>query len=200
MTDPNHVSWGSLRQKAEDATKPAPPGDYTVEVKSAVVKAASTSGNPMIVVTGKITEGPYAGKTVFNNFNITYDNDFALAIFFRHMAAFGLGAAFFDSLAPGDIEPVAQALVGRSARWTLSIRQWQGQDRNQVDAIAPLGGPGAAGPVPPVPGGSPASVPTPNVGPPLPVAAPPGPSTPPSLPTPAPTEATVPPAPPPLPF
>jgi len=209
VTDPYTASWSSLRTKAEDATKPAPDGEYLVEVKTAVVKTASTSGNPMIAVTAKIAEGPYAGKTIFNNFNFTPDSDFALAIFFRHMEAHGLGPAFFDALPPGitpdHFLPVAQALEGTQALWKLTTRQWQGQDRNQVEGVRPAGGP--AGPqisLPPMPGGSVGGPPGPPapVGPPPPAAPTPPVPTAPALPPPPPTPQgpPAPVAPPPLSF
>lgn len=135
----NSVDWNSLKKAADDATKPAPPGTYLCEVTKAEAGNASNSGNPMIKTTMRIVDGPAAGKTIFNNFNLTLDNAFAMSIFFRHMAAFGLDDSFFG--AGPAVEQVAATLVERRARVTISIRQWQGQDRNQVDNVEPpLGG------------------------------------------------------------
>lgn len=131
------INWSALKQQADDATKPVPPGDYVVEIKKAEATTASTSGNPMLKVQMTVVEGPQAGKTVFNNFNLTLDSAFAMSIFFRHMEAFGLGTSFFAGGNPS-MEAVAQALVGRRAKATLSIRPWQGQDRNQCDNFVPL--------------------------------------------------------------
>jgi hypothetical protein len=168
----SEVAWGDLKKRADDATKPAPPGPHIVEITKASWKMNS-SNNPMYSVQGKIVEGAAEGKTVFNNFNVTVENDYALAIFFRHMDALGLDDAFFAE-SPSH-QQVCEALVGRRAIFTLEIRKWQGQDRNGVTDVQPLTGPQAAmlGVVTPpgmIPGSvsAPASVsvgvPTPNGG------------------------------------
>lgn len=172
------MDWSKLKQQADDATKPAPIGEYIVEITKCEAAHASTSGNPMLKMTGRIVEGPCEGKTVFNNFNITPDSAFALSIFFRHMESLGLGTDYFAT--NPEVEQIAQDLVGRRAKFTLGIRTWQGVDRNQVDNIQPLPGfvnptpasqggvpvPGAvataAPTAPPVPGNAPA--PTPQMG------------------------------------
>lgn len=167
----SEVNWSALKKSADNAMKPAPPGDHVVEIRKAEA-VTNSSGNPMYKVQGVIVSGPAEGKTVFNNFNVTVDSEFALGIFFRHMAALGLDDAFFAT-GPNHAQ-VASALVGRRALWTLSIRQWQGQDRNQVDNIQPVTGPlaqsvgvAAAGP------GNPTLPPTPKM--------PAGPATPPHV-------------------
>jgi hypothetical protein len=133
------VAWGSLRKRAEDATKPPEPGWYVLECTKAENKKAQSSGNPMIAAQFKIVEGPAAGKTgIFNNFNLTVDNDFAMSIFFRNMEAFGIDAAFFETNPSLDF--VAQSLVGRRANVELGIRTWQGQPRPQFENIRPIDG------------------------------------------------------------
>lgn len=131
----SEMDWSTLKKRADNATKPAPPGSHVVEIKKASWKHNS-SGNPMYSVQGVIVEGPAEGKSVFNNFNVTVDNDFAVAIFFRHMAALGLDEGFFAAQPSHDA--VCQALVGRRAVFELEIRQWQGQDRNGVTDVRPL--------------------------------------------------------------
>ena len=146
MTSPgNTVDWTSLRKSADDATKPAPPGDYVVEIKKADSDVAKTSGMPKYVVRGTIVDGPSAGKTIFTNINVTLDSAFAMSIFFRNMEAFGLGADYFAS-GPSH-EQVCADLVGRRAVWTLDIREYQGTQRNDVKSMAPVGGPMAQSPV-----------------------------------------------------
>jgi hypothetical protein len=136
----SEVEWGALRKRADDATKPAPAGDHVVEIKKCSWKLNS-SGNPMYTIQGVITEGPAEGKAVFNNFNVTVDNDFALAKFFQHMDALGLTEQFFATGPSHD--QVCQALIGRRAIFTLEIRQWMSQDRNGVTDVKPLTGPTA---------------------------------------------------------
>jgi len=121
-----------------------PIGDYDIEI---IKSDAVRSGNdkPMIKVQGRVLSGPYEKRQIFNNFVLSTDNPNAMAIFFRHMKCMGLDDSFFASMGQnGDMATVASALVGRRSRWTLGIRQWQGEDRNEVKGIKPYtGAPGA---------------------------------------------------------
>lgn len=139
-----------LKKAADDATKPAPEGDHIVEITKAVSANASTSGNPMYKVTGRIVEGVAQGKTVFTNINVTLDSAFAMSLFFKRMAALGFDDNYFG--AGPSHEQICNDLVGRRAIWVLGIRQWQGQDRNEMTDVKPLSGPLASGPVGPMVG------------------------------------------------
>jgi hypothetical protein len=112
----------------------------------------------MIRTRFRVETGPHAGKPVFNQFVISPDNANALGFFFRHMRVLGLDDAFFG--ASPSIEQVAAALVNKRARIRVSVRQWNDQDRNQIDAILPPANgrpatppsstpPGPSGPLPP---------------------------------------------------
>jgi hypothetical protein len=127
MTD-TELDWGSLRKRADDSTKPPEPGWYVLECMKAERRNAQTSGNPMVYAQFRIVEGAAAGKTgIFNNFNLTVDNDFAMSIFFRNMAAFGLDDQYFAS--NPTLDQVAAALVGRRANVELGIETYQGIPR-----------------------------------------------------------------------
>lgn len=153
MTNPlgtTSVSWGALKKTAEDATKPLPVDWYDMVVVKAEFKTAST-GNLMIAAQLEVIAGPSKTRRVFTNFVLAVDNGFALSLFFRRMAAFGLDDAFFTTLeqyAPEQgMSIIAQSLVNRAARVKVGIRQWQGQDRNDCEEFAPLAqtGPQAPG-------------------------------------------------------
>jgi Protein of unknown function (DUF669) len=137
------VNWSDLKTTADDAGfEPLPANDYDVVIDTAAAKQAS-SGKNMISVQFKVESGPYQGRSLWNQFVISPENANALAFFFRHMAALGLNSEYFKAEPP--LERVAADLIGRRCMVKVSIRQWQGQDRNQVDAVAPpAGGPGAA--------------------------------------------------------
>jgi hypothetical protein len=129
------INWAQLQEAAGEASfDPLPPSVYDVIVDSAEATTSSTNKD-MIKTVFKVEGGPYAGKKVFNQFVLTTDNQNALAFFFRHMAAMGLNNAFFA--ANPSMAQVASSLVGQRARVKLSIREYQGQDRNQVDAVMP---------------------------------------------------------------
>jgi hypothetical protein len=218
------IDFGKALQDAKGASFEALPiGDYDVEVAKSEA-TTSQNGKPMIKTTMKVVTGPYEKRPIINNFVMSLENPQAVAIFFRHMKAFGLTEDFFASLGQtSSLEPVATALVGRRARLTLGHREWQGETRNEVKGVKPytgapqMGGP--AGPVGPgaaggVPLGGPAPLPPrapaapvaapvpPPAAPPLPAAAQPQPQVqsvpqpPPAAPVTEPAVAAVPTAPP----
>jgi hypothetical protein len=163
------INFNDLIKAAGDAGFDAlPAGTYDVVVDTAAHKTAS-SGKEMITAQFKVENGPYASKSVFSQFVLSPDNANALSFWFRHMNAMGLGESYFQANPP--LERVAADLTGRRCRVTLSIRQWQGQDRNQVDVVLP---PLSNGQAPAVPSPAGNTVPAPAVsavavpGPPVP--------------------------------
>lgn len=156
----NSFSWADLKQAADDAGFTVLPvlKDVGAEVATAEHKKTST-GKDQISARFKLTEGPYAGKSVFNNFVLTLDNGAALGFFFRDMAKFGLTDEYFATNPP--LAAVAAALVGRPCRLDVGIRKWNGEERNEVNAVRP-----PSGGVTPVPASTPGAgygVPTPSV-------------------------------------
>lgn len=153
------TKWGQLKQQAEDATRPLPEDWYDVEITKTEATNAASSGAPMVKATLKVAGGPHDGRTVWHNFTLS-ENHFALSIFFKNLAAFGLDDQFFKALEAGnagveaDMQTIANTLVGRTARAEIGIRQWQGQDRNEVKTFSPgQGGPlSVGGPAVPMPG------------------------------------------------
>jgi hypothetical protein len=177
------IDLRALFETAKTASYEAlPVGDYPVEIFSADA-VTSSNGKPMIKVKLKVLSGPHANRQIFNQFVLSTDNANALAIFFRHMRAFGLNEQYIAGLGVvNDLSPLAQALLGRQAVVTLGHREWQGETRNEVNGIKPLtgavGAPGAGAlpgsqplPGPAGPGGPAVSVPLP-VNQPTPVPAP----------------------------
>jgi hypothetical protein len=169
------VNFNDLLKAADDAGFGTVPADeYEVEVAKAEASKTGT-GKQKIAVQFKIIAGPQVGKSVFNDFVITTDNPNALGFFFRHMDALGVPRAIFEQNPP--LAQVAAMLVGKRATIAVSIRQWNGADRNQVDGVKRSTGGGGATPfvpgmvvptpmtsVPPAPSFSP----QPAVVPPLP--------------------------------
>lgn len=172
MPENSTINWKDLKKRAEDATKPPEPGWYVLECTKSELKSAQTSGNPMIAAQFKIVDGPAAGKSgIFNNFNLTVDNDFAMGIFFNNMAAFGFDENYFNT--NPSLDQLATSLVGRRANVKIGHRVWQGQPRAQFEEVRPLEGalpvPVAVGSMVPTPGAqmpsvaSPSTPPTPTV-------------------------------------
>lgn len=189
MSTPS-FNWQDLQQAADDAGFVVLPVLKRVGAEVATAEAATTgTGKPQIKVRFVLTEGPYAGKSVFNNFVLTLDNGTALGFFFRQMEALGLNRTYFDANPP--LTQVAAAIVKRPCLLDIGVRQWQGTDRNNVEALYPPEGGASATPAP-APGGyvpAPGMVPATSVGVPVPTPAVPTPTVPtptPAVPTPAP--------------
>jgi len=141
----NVFDFGQLLKDAK-AGAAWPEGDYDFEVAEADAVTAST-GSPMVKTKLRCLVGTYANKTVTNNFVLSVENPGALAIFFKHMKAFGLDESFFAQMGQSDLRPVAAALRGRRARITLGRRMWNDVPQNQVNGVKPIteglaGGPG----------------------------------------------------------
>lgn len=140
----NFLNFNDLLTSADDAGfSTIPASDYEAEVAKAEANTTK-SGKHQIVVRFKIIAGPQAGKSVFNNFVISPENANALGFFFRHMAALGLERDYWATNPP--LSAAAALLVGRKATITVSIEQWNGQDRNRVNGIKKSVGGGGATP------------------------------------------------------
>lgn len=176
-------SWEDLLNDAGgagDSFEPIPSGDYDFEIAQADATQTQNS-KTMYKVRCKVESGPHAGRLVFHNFVVSPENPNALAMFFRQMNVLGLNRDFFSSN-PSD-HNVAEQLVGKRFRGQVTIKQWQGQDRNEIKqfftAVNGALGNGQGVPTPGLPSGIPSA-------PPAPAAAPPAPAAPPAAPTPAP--------------
>lgn len=145
------VDWASLMQQAQTAAAALPVGDYNMLVANCTA-TSSKNGKPMFKAKLQVEDGPHAGRSMTNNFNLTLDNPVALRIFFRQMNSFGLDSNFFAQ--NPTYEQIAAMLVGRRARISVTIEKWQGEDQNRISAIGPALGsvPTGVSPVGAVPG------------------------------------------------
>jgi hypothetical protein len=176
------IDWGALAAAAGSGDFDAlPAGDYDLKCVSAEYKTTG-NGKPMWVAKFQVMNGQYAKRMVWHNFVLSPDSEIALGIFFRQMAVFGMTKEWFTTTKPST-DAVINTLVGREVRAGLGIKKYNGTDRNEIKALAPL--PGNA--PPPVGGVSAAAPPPPP--PPAPAAATPPP--PPPAPAPAPAPAPV---------
>lgn len=156
------INWLDLQQAAGEAGyTPLPNDTYDVFVDTAEATQSST-GKDMIKVQFKVQNGPHEGRKVFNQFVISPDNANSLAFFFRHMASMGLDEAFFAANPP--LTTVAATLVGRACRIKVGTKEYQGQDRNEVQQVLPPTA-GTATTAPPAPTQLPTAPPTPGASP-----------------------------------
>lgn len=149
------VNFKDLMDAAGGSFEPLPKGPVDAVVTAA--EATKTSnGKTMYKMTWSVLTGPNANRKVWGNQVISPESPPALGIFFRQMAAMGLGADYFGGN-PSE-EQVARDLVGRQATLVLDQKEYQGTLRNEIKDIRKLAGvlPGGA-PAPQVnPGGIPA--------------------------------------------
>ena len=172
------LNWGDLVKDAGDVAsyEPLPDGDYDLTVLEATAKV-SQSGKTMFAIKAQVTTGAHAKRLIWDNLVITPESSAALGMFFRKMAALGLGREFFASN-PSNAQ-IEAALKGRSFRAQVGSRTWQGNKKNEIKryyvAAAAATTAAAAAPAPapaPAPAAAPAPAPAPVAAAPAPAAAP----------------------------
>jgi hypothetical protein len=132
----SEIDWLALHKGATTVLV----GKFPIVITAATATTSST-GKPMIKTTLKVESGPFAGRTIPHNFNISADSDTAMRIFFGQMAVLGLNTAFWQS--SPSMDQLAATLIGRRAIVDVGTRTWQGTDREQVNNWEPaVGGPG----------------------------------------------------------
>lgn len=182
------IDWKQLQQDATDVV--IPDGDYVcIVIKSDATE--SSNGKPMLKLQLAVVEGPKKDRKLFTQIVLTADNPFALQRWFSNLAAFGLDHGYFGR--SPSMSQIATDLMNRGVIATVGHGEYQGTNRNTVDAYKPYV---PTGPVPPgmiigAPTGGPvASTPAVSAGP-VPPSAP---STPSAPPVPSTPPATAPPA------
>lgn len=134
------IMWGDLVKEFSGGFDVLPPGDYDVVVDTAE-SVLTKNGKNMIKVRFKVQGGPSSGRSVFWNavFSPRRDdgsvNEGALKAWFGNMAAFGLKTEFFA--ANPSFEQIASAMVGKKVIVNLKIRDYMGQDQNDVNRVKP---------------------------------------------------------------
>lgn len=162
------VNWNDVVNQAEEGPQPVPDGTYNAYVESAEGKMAGT-GAPMVVAVFKIADGPYAGRSIFNNFVLTKNNPNAMGFFIQHMGVLGVDRSTITQLSTDEftaMQQLAQMITGKYATITVSHRVWEGRTFNDVKGLkaysgtpgAPAPAPAPAAPVPPAAPAAPAPV------------------------------------------
>ena len=125
------LNWGDLIKEAGEVAsyEALPDGDYDLQIIEATA-TTSQSGKTMFKVTAEVQGGPHNKRRVWDNLVVSTDNSTALGIFFRKMAALGLGQEYFASN-PTNAQ-IEQTLVGRQFRAKIGSRVWQGDKKNEI--------------------------------------------------------------------
>lgn len=139
------LNFKQLRQDAMTVIT----GLFVASITEATV-VQNSKGNPMIKTKWKIQSGPYTGRPLYNNFNITVDSPAALKMFFSQMSLLGFDTAYFDRLPDGEmgVNQIARDMVGKTAELKIGSRTWNGTEQENVEEIRPApAGFGGSGPV-----------------------------------------------------
>lgn len=177
------LNWGDLVKDAGDVGgnyEPLPDGDYDLQIIEATAKVAQ-SGKTMFAVKAQVTGGAHAKRLVWDNLVVTPDSPAALGMFFRKMAALGLGREFFSSN-PSNAQ-IEAALQNRSFRAQIGSRTWNGSKKNEIKMYYVANQAAAAPTTAAAPAPAPAAAPAPAPAPaPAAAEAPPAPPAPPAAP------------------
>jgi hypothetical protein len=146
------INWNQYIAAAEAAGEslddftPVPANTYEVNVlKAEAVKTKGGNGKAvkdMLKLTLVIEGGPHAGRRLWSNQVFSPESPKAVAIFIRTLKSLGAGQ-LMDSGA--SFEQIAAGLQGALATVKVSVGEYQGKPKNEVDSIAGRTG-GTAGP------------------------------------------------------
>ncbi len=121
----NSVNLGQMfaQYKEHDQLTAVEAGTYDLEIVSC--KGLANGVRPVYKVVGA---HPRAGaKVMAGGF---YCSDASRSIFFRNMTCLGFDQNYFTQNPTFD--DIAKALVGRVIKAELTVKQWQGEDRNEI--------------------------------------------------------------------
>lgn len=112
-----------------------PKGMYDCIVAENEFTYSQASGNPMWTLKLEVAEGEYAGRTLFNHLVMAGKG---LPITKQNLGRIApeLMAGPFD---PQDIETV-NSILGRQVKAKVTIRKYEGEDRNNVAGLYAGGG------------------------------------------------------------
>lgn len=137
------INWNQYIAAAEAAGEsledftPIPAGTYEVNVlEAAAVKTKGQNGKAvkdMLKLTLVVEGGPHAGRRLWSNQVFSPESPKAVAIFIRTLKSLGVGQ-LMD--AGASFEQIAAGLKGAAATVKVSVGEWGGKPKNDVDSLA----------------------------------------------------------------
>jgi hypothetical protein len=124
--------WLAASDEAGFSTIPA--GEYDLYVDQATAKQSS-SGKDMISVRFKVETGPHEGASTFTNFVISPESPVALNFLIRKLAALGLDREYLSK--NPSLEKIASDMEHRRCRGKVTVREFNGSERNDIDTLRP---------------------------------------------------------------
>lgn len=144
------VNWAQYIKAAEDAGEsldeftPLPAGSYEVSILEAKAVKTKKGDKDMFKVTFVVEGGPHAGRRLWSNLVISPESPKAMAILIRQLTALNV-RHLMD--AGASLEQVAAGLKGQLATVKVTVGEWNGKPKNEVESIAGRQG-GLNGPLP----------------------------------------------------
>jgi hypothetical protein len=151
-----HLDWNEIldKQAAEGAANISVEGKYPVIVIESDALRAS-SGNWMIKLRCRVTEGVFKDKDVWTNVVLATGNEVAMKFTLRKLKALGITREYLRTHNPTPSE-IAAMVKGAEAVADIGISQFEGEATNEIKGFAAKGATGLGGvqapvPSPPVP-------------------------------------------------
>lgn len=132
------INWNQYLAAAEaagesaDEFTPLPAGSYEVKVLEAAA-TKTKNGKDMFKVTFVVEGGPHAGRRLWSNLVISPESPKAMAIVMRQLTALGARTLMESG---GSNEQIAAGLKDQLATVKVSVGEYQGKPKNEVDGIA----------------------------------------------------------------
>lgn len=138
------LNWDSIleEQSATSEDSAIPAGTYAVEVASAADKVAQ-SGNHMIALTCRVIGGPYDGRLLWTNIVFATTNTTAMKFTLRKLNALGVGREWLATENP-NAATIAAKVVGAVVNAEVTVREWNGENRNDIQTFKRAEGAAAA--------------------------------------------------------
>lgn len=123
------INFKKLRETATTVLQ----GDYKVVADKVTFKKTQKDA-PMWVINLKVTDGPFAGRTVNLNLILSHEHNFMVKRFFKFMGALGADDKFFDANPSPDA--VSAHVQGRHAIATFKEgAEFRGEKREEVEDL-----------------------------------------------------------------
>ena len=142
------INWNQYIAAADaagegvDEFTPLPAGSYEVKVLEASAVKTKASNKDMFKVTFVVEGGPHAGRRLWSNLVISPESPKAMAIVMRQLSSLGVRPLMEASASN---EQIAAGMKDALATVKVSVGEYQGKPKNEVDGIAGRQG-GTAGP------------------------------------------------------
>lgn len=133
------INWNQYIEAAEAAGEgigdfqPIPAGSYDVSVLEAAAVKTKSSGKDMIKVTFVVEGGPNGGRRLWSNLVVSPESPKAMAILIRQLTSLGVRPLLE---ANASFEQIAAGMKGALATVKVSVGEYQGKPKNEVDSIS----------------------------------------------------------------